>query len=325
MKTNTNKNLIRLIAVPLLAQFISCCLWPAASFALASSTATYTEAPEEVVIKSESAEDVRTKKPPLKVKADKFESIAQSLEADKRLFLFESADFVSFSRNHPEKLLSARIIRPGRTSFSERSVITFYPLRKFDEVFGNAYDDKNAKDLQWTLSITDEEGKIFQKYSGSGLPPETLSWEGENAQHEWVRAGHSYAPIYVFLNESGAPKTIIGELVKFTAIVYQKGGNLTISLDSSSLFGPNKSARVLDKQKGEPLLVAAADLVKRRYYNTPLRVKVFAQAKDLAGQQAELVRNFLKASLMSSENLLTFEGLEDTYSQQRTDIIILNK
>ena len=287
---------------------------------------SYSEVPQEVVIKSESSEELRTKKPPLKVKYDKFESITKSLDADKGLFLFESGDFVSFSRNHPEKLLSTRVIKPWRTSFSDRTVITFYPLRKFEELFSRtAYNEKNSKELQWTLSITDEEGKIFHKYSGSGLPPESLNWSGENDQREWVRAGHSYAPVYVFVDEYGSPKTIIGELVKFTAIVYQKGSNLTISLDSASMFGPNKTARALDKEKGEPLLAATADLIKRRYYSMPLKINVYAQTKDLADVQAELVKNFLKSALMSGENLLSYEGLEDTYAQQRTDIVLLNK
>ncbi|MBI5743021.1 MAG: hypothetical protein HY952_00580 [Elusimicrobia bacterium] len=290
-----------------------------------ASTSTYNEAPEEVVIKSASSDELRTKKPPLAVKADKFESIERSLEADKNLFKFESADFVSFSRNHPEKLQSARIIRPWRTSFSDKTVITFYPRRKFEEVFSRSYTEKNSKDLQWTLSITDEEGKIFHKYSGTGLPPEALSWSGENDAREWVRAGHSYAPVYVFVDEYGSPRTIIGELVKFTAIVYQKGGNLTISLDSAELFGPNKSARALEKLTGEPLLAATADLVKRRYYNMPLRVKVYAQTKDLADLQADLVNDYLKAALMSPDNLFAAEGQEDSYAQQRTDIVLLNK
>ncbi len=293
---------------------------------LPDSSTSYAEVPQEVVIKSEASEELRTKKPPLKVKYDKFESITKSLDADKEMFLYESGDFVSFSRNHPEKLFSTRVIKPWRTSFSDRTMITFYPLRKFEELFSRTtYNDKNSKELQWTLSITDEEGKIFHKYSGSGLPPESLSWSGENDQREWVRAGHSYAPVYVFVDEYGSPKTIIGELVKFTAIVYQKGSSLTISLDSTSLFGSNKSARALDKEKGEPLLSATVDLIKRRYYNMPLKVNVYAQTKELAETQAELVKNYLKAALMSSENLLSFEGVEDTYSQQRTDIVLLNK
>jgi hypothetical protein len=91
------------------------------------------------------------------------------------------------------------------------------------------------------------------------------------------------------------------------------------------MFGPNKTARALDKDKGEPLLSATADLIKRRYYNMPLKVNVYAQTKELAEAQAELVRNYLKSALMSGESLLTFEGFEDTYAQQRTDIVLLNK
>ena len=304
-----------------LVQFLRPALLPAQE----TSTAAYSEVPEEVVIKSGSAAEIRTKKPPLSVKTDNFESIKRSFDADKNLFLFESGDFVSFSRNYPEKLYSERVIRPWRTSFSDRAVITFYPRRKFEEVFAKAYTEKNAKSLQWALSITDEEGKVFHKYAGTGLPPETLSWSGENDHREWVRAGHSYAPLYLFTDEYGAPKTVIGDLVRFTAIVYQKGSNLTISLDSALLFGPNKSARTLDKEKGENLLSAAVDLIKRRYYNLPVKVNVYAQTKALAEHQAGLIKNYLKASLMCGENLFSYEGFDDTFSQQRADIVLLNK
>ncbi len=314
-------NIYKLAALLVLMQF----LCAAGGQAQETSTTSYSEVPQEVVIKSEAAADIRTKKPALKVKTDNFESIKNSFESDKNLFLFESGDFVSFSRNYPDKLSSGRVIKPWRTSFSDRAVIAFYPLRKFEEVFSRAYTEKTAKALQWTLSITDEEGKIFHKYTGSGLPPETINWSGENDQREWVRAGHSYAPLYLFMDEYGSPKTVIGDLVRFTAIIYQKGSSLTVSLDSSLLFGPNKSARALDKDKGDPLLNAAADLIKRRYYNMPLKVNVYAQTKELAEHQAGLIKNFLKASLMCGENLLSSEGFDDTFAQQRADIVLLNK
>jgi len=316
---------IKVSRYPAFLLLIACLSRPAALAAQEASTAPYGEAPEEVVIKSEAAADIRTKKPPLRVKTDDFESIKKSFESDKNLFLFESGDFVSVSRNYPEKLTSGRVIKPWRTSFSDRAVIAFYPLRKFEEVFSRAYTEKTAKPLQWALTITDEEGKVFHKYTGSGLPPETISWSGENDQREWVRAGHSYAPLYLFTDESGAPKTVVGELVRFYAIVYQKGANLTISLDSALLFGPNKSARAIDKDKGESLLAATADLIKRRYYNMPLKVKVYAQTKALADHQAGLIKNSMKAYLMCAESLLSFEGLDDTFAEQRADIVVLNK
>ncbi len=323
----TNKKLLNIPVLFFFLQVTACGLCPMALRAqdVTAPATSYSEVPQEIVIKSEAGDELLTRKPPVKVNIDQFDSISKSLEADKSLFLFNAGDFVGFSRNYPEKLFSERVIRHWITSFRDHTVINFYPRSKFDEAYSGAYNEKNSKRLQWTLSITDEDGNIFHKYSGTGLPPEILTWSGENNQHEWVRAGHTYAPVYVFVDEAGSPKTLMGELVKFTVIGYQKGSSFTIGMDSAALFGPNKKGRVLDKEKGEPLLASIADLIKRRYYNMPLRINVYAQTVDLAGQQADLIKNYLKAELMCSENLFSCEGYADTYAQQRADIVLLNK
>ncbi|PIU19926.1 MAG: hypothetical protein COT18_04920 [Elusimicrobia bacterium CG08_land_8_20_14_0_20_59_10] len=287
------------------------------------STAAYSEVPEEVVVKGETEDRMTTARPPLNINIDSFESLRRSLRPDRSLFLFESGDFLSLSRSSPGKLFSTKVVQPWRTGFSDKTVIAFYPLQKSGEVFKD-YTEKGGKEAQWTLSITDEGGQLFHKYSGSGIPPETINWTGENDRHEWLSAGRSYAPVYVFSN-GGASRTVIGELMKFTAIIYQKGDNLIISLDSVSLFGPGKSAKTVDKSNGEPLLAAVSDLIKRRYYNTPLKVNVYARTRDLAAVQADKVGDYLKTSLMSAEELLSSEGLTDTFARQRTDIVLLNK
>jgi len=46
-------------------------------------------------------------------------------------------------------------------------------------------------------------------------------------------------------DDQGAARTVIGELVRFTAGVSQKGGTLVISLDSAQLYGPNKSGKAV--------------------------------------------------------------------------------
>jgi len=292
---------------------------------VAESTAAYSEVPEEIVIKSEAEEKLVTARPPLKIKTDEFETIRKSLDPDKDLFLFESGDFLSLSRNYPDKLLSQQIVQPWRAGFSDKAVIAFYPRRKFEEVYNKNFTEKSAEDMQWTLSITDEEGKIFHKYSGIGLPPETIDWTGENDQREWLKAGHNYAPVYVFVDNMGLPKTTMGDVIKFTAIVYQKGSRLNISLDSVAVFGPTKSMKTIDKTQGEALLTATADLIKRRYYNVPVKVEVYAQTSVLGDTQAGQIKDFLKRALMTGENIISSEGFEESFSQQRIDVILLNK
>lgn len=311
----------------LLGQLMAYGLWPMALHAqvLAEGATSYDAIGQEIIIKSGMGFEMRTRRPPLKIKTDDFESIKRSLEPDKDLFLFESGDFTGYSGNYPEKISSSRVIAPWRTGFSDKTGITFYPRKIFEESFLRAYTAKTAKETQWTLSVTDEEGKIFHKCSGTGLPPEEINWSGENDQREWLKAGHNYAPMYVFVDEYGSPKTVIGELIKFTAIVFQKGAALNISLDSAVVFGPDRSLKNIEKPGGESLLAAAADLVKRRYYGLPIKVNVYAQTKDLAELQAELVKIFLKTELMAGENIISCEGLEDTFARQRLDITLLNR
>jgi hypothetical protein len=292
---------------------------------VADSTAAYNEMPEEIVIKSETGDKLRTARPPLKIVTDDFETVRKSLDPDKDLFLFESGEFISQSKNYPDKLFTLWVIKPWRSGFSDKTVISFSPLRKFSDIFHRAFTKEAAKEIRWTLSITDEEGKIFHKYSGSGLPPESISWNGENDQREWLKAGHSYAPIYTFVDEKGTPKTIFGDLIKFTAIVFQKETRLTISLDSVAIFGPAKAVRAIEKPQGEELLSATADLIKRRYYNMPIKITVYAQTMELASAQAEQIKNFLDNALMTNGNAITAEGVDESFSQQRTDVVILNK
>ena len=327
MQLNIRGELFKITIFFLSGLLAAYCLWPAAlrAQALAGGATSYSEVPEEIVIKSESEDKIRTAKPPLKIATDEFESIRKSLQPDKDLFLFESGEFLNLSRNYPEKLFSPRVVQPWRSGFSDKTVIAFYPQRKFLEVFNKTPTEKNAREIQWTLSVTDEEGKIFHKYTGSGLPPETINWTGENDQREWLRAGHNYAPVYVFVDETGAPKTVVGDIIKFTAIVFQKGGNLNISLDSVSIFGPTKTMKTMDKVQGEALLAATCDLIKRRYYHIPVKVNVYAQTKDLAEIQADQIKNFLKKELMTGENVISAEGFEESFSQQRIDIVLLNK
>ena len=112
---------------------------------------------------------------------------------------------------------------------------------------------------------------------------------------------------------------------EFTAIVFQKGSNLNISLDSVAVFAPTTSLKTVDKVQGEALLSATADLIKRRYYNLPVKVNVYAQTKELAESQAGQIRDFLGKELMAGESVIASEGFEESYARQRIDIVLLNK
>ncbi|MFH1618978.1 MAG: hypothetical protein ABIG11_03655 [bacterium] len=295
----------------------------------AESAAAITEysgsVPEEVVIRGGGSRPLTTSKPAFKMAVDGFESIRASLEPDARLFLAESPSSLGWSRNRPDILHNPRVIQPWRTTFSDRTGITFNPRKRLDEIFRGGIGEKDMKDLHWALNIADEEGRIFQKYSGTGEPPEELTWSGQNDRNEWIKAGHSYSAVYMFTDAAGSPHTGAGNPLKFTGIVHQESSGLHISLDSAVLFGPGKSGTSIEKPVGTNLVVSAADLIKRKFFNLPVKVHSYARTRLLAEQQTDLVTDFLKEHLMILSTMISGEGHEASFSEQRVDIVLLNR
>lgn len=281
--------------------------------------------PSEVEIKGHDAgQKVGVQKPPLNIEMDPFESIRDSLSPDQSLLLAESPYTVSWRHTYPEFLRSPRVIQPWRTIFSERPGIVFNIRDQLQEAVGRPLEPKEVKSFQWSLTIADEEGRVFQHYEGSKDPPEEMIWTGQNDQGEWIKAGRSYSAVYMFTDAGGSPRTKVGKPVQFTGITHQESDGLHISLDSSVLFGATKSATEIEKQ-GKGLLRAAADLVKRRFSGIPIRVQSFASTRELAEAQANKVADFLRSELMMTAQNVSAEPNHASFSEQRIEILLLNR
>ncbi len=263
-------------------------------------------------------------KPPLRIEVDQFDSIRTSLEPDQQLLLAESPLTVVWRRTHPEFLRNDRVIQPHISTFDERPGIIFSPLKRLDDVLHRKPEKKELRGYQWSLTIADEEGKVFQHYEGSSYPPEELVWSGQNDQGDWMQAGRAYSPVYMFTDPNGTPYTRVGKPLRFKGIVHQERDGLHLSLDSSELFGSGKTSRSLEG--GGALIVrSAADLIKRRYSGIPIRVEVFSGSKQLADLQADLIEKMLTAELMLLPQDISTDSLRVTYTDQRVEIILLNR
>ncbi len=278
--------------------------------------------PSEVTIK---AGDRRgPQKPALNIEVDAFDSIRESLKPDEQLLLAESPLTVVWRRTHPEFLRNERVIQPEKTTFDERPGIIFSPLKRLHEVLNRRPEKKELRGHQWSLTIADEEGKVFQHYEGSSYPPEELVWSGQNDQGDWMQAGRAYSPVYMFTDPNGTPYTRVGEPLRFKGIVHQERDGLHLSLDSASLFGAGKTAQKLEGD-GEIILRSAADLVKRRYAGIPIRVEVYGATKELADLQADIIERMLTKELMLLPQDISTDSLRVPYTDQRVEIILLNR
>lgn len=282
--------------------------------------------PTEVVIKAEgSGSKLNDQKPPLKIEVDPFETIRPSLKPDENLLLAVSPLTVSWRRTHPDTLMNGRVIEPWRTTFSQRSGIGFKIKDQLETLLGGKLEPKEARKWGWSLTIADEEGRVFHNYSGSGDPPEELLWTGQNEQGEWVRAGRSYSAVYTFTSPDGSPRTTVGKPLLFKGIVHQEDTGLHLSLDSSALFGTSKNASDLQAPVGPDLLRSAADLIKRKYSGIPVSVRVFANTKELGDAQAKTIQDFLLRELMVANRHVAVDASRAPFSDQRVEIVLLNR
>ncbi len=281
--------------------------------------------PTEIVIKADGNKLTDTK-PPLNITVDEFETIRPELKPDENLLLAVSPLTVSWRRTHPEFLMNDRVIQPWRTTFSQRPGISFKIREQLESLLGGGKGDpKELKKWGWSLTIADEEGRVFHHYEGSGDPPEELLWSGQNDQGEWVRAGRSYSAVYTFTSPDGSPRTRVGAPLLFKGIVHQEDTGLHVSLDSSVLFGTNKNGQDLQEGPGTDLLRSAADLVKRRFPAIPIAVRVFANTKELGDAQATAVQNYLLGDLMVPARNVSTDASRAPFSDQRVEVVLLNR
>ncbi|MBI4385924.1 MAG: hypothetical protein HY551_00940 [Elusimicrobia bacterium] len=296
----------------------------AASGAVAAPAAG-SNLPSEVVIKGSGAGgSIRDIKPPLRLDMDPFESIRASLVPDESLLLAESPFTVSWRRTYPEFLNNRRVIEPWHTTFADRPGIIFQVRAQLFEAMLRALDPKEVRGFGWKVTIADAEGRVFQSYDGLTDPPGELVWSGQNDQEEWIQPGRSYSAVYTFTDPSGSPHTRVGKPIQMSGIVHQESNGLHVSLDSGVLFGPNKSDETFSKP-GEALLRSAADLIKRRFTGIPIRVQILASTRELAEAQAGAVQNTLIKELMLLAQNITNEGAQAPFSEQRVEIILLNR
>lgn len=312
-------------AVILFAASVPAAAAPAPAPAAAPAPSAPGAMPTEVVIKAEGAKLSDTK-PPLQITVDAFETIRPDLKPDQNLLLAVSPLTVSWRRTHPEFLMNDRAIQPWRTTFSQKPGISFKIREQLENLLGGGKGDpKELRKWGWSLTIADEEGRVFHHYEGSGDPPEELLWSGQNDQNEWVRAGRSYSAVYTFTSPDGSPRTRVGNPLLFKGIVHQEDTGLHISMDSSVLFGTNKNGQELAAGPGTDLLRSAADLVKRRFPSIPIAVRVFANTKELGQAQAEAVQKFLLRDLMVPSRNVTTDSARAPFSDQRVEVVLLNR
>lgn len=259
----------------------------------------------------------------LGMRIDPFETIRDSLAPDPRL-MEQGFYQVERLRNNPDFLRNPRVVRPWLATIGGLEPMLFGPRNELAQSLHYRPSEGEFKKSNWSLTITDDEGKVFEHRRGDGLPPEEIAWSGQNQQGEWVGAGVAYSPVYEFSSPDEMPLRRVGKPVKLGGVVHQERTGLHITLDSSVLFGKSKKSRNI-RRRGDELLREAADLIKRRYYGMPIRVEVYGGSRYLADEQARLVESSLQAELKMLPNDILSGSVAAPFAMQRVEIVLQNR
>ena len=89
----------------------------------------------------------------------------------------------------------------------------------------------------WTARIMSPDGGVFKTFSGEGMPPRRITWDGLSDSGELVETARSY-PLEVTVRDSAGQQTTEEETISVDILVVREGDRLRIRV-SNILFAPN--------------------------------------------------------------------------------------
>lgn len=148
---------------------------------------------------------------------------------------------------------------------------------------------------KWEVVVADSQGKAFRKYSGEGVPPDQLEFDGRDDAGEWLAVGHAYTPVLTYRDGVRA-RTAMGR--PFALAGLSLDTPRAIWLAPRALFSPGGSPEL--SPEGKIILREASQLVQRHHPGIDLELTVRLVRNDPAFLKAagelcvkELARNLL--------------------------------
>ena len=152
-----------------------------------------------------------------------------------------------------------------------------------------------TKEGKWEVVVADSQGKAFRQFSGEGLPPEQLEFDGRDDAGEWLAVGHAYTPVLTY-RDGVRVRTAMGRSFALAGLSLETPR--AIWLAPRALFSPGASPEL--SPEGKTILREASQLVQRHYPGIDLELTVRLVRNDpvflkAAGELCvkELARNLL--------------------------------
>lgn len=282
----------------------------------------------EVVIKGEEVLKLESAKPKLEIPIEENREILKSLETEQELLLKKPSGWEKQPKESlPELTKSPQVIIPRTHHIRREKVCTFRPLKDLQLIFKEPNPKKAKKLARWELVVADDAGQTFREYSGQGLPPEAISFDGRDKNGKILEVGYSYSTVLRYYDAAGNLHTLIGNPFIIPGLAHQEPEGFFISLDLKLLY--KSQPTLLGKGEfsdfGKELLQETADLIKKYYFTFPVNTIVYSKNKALAEMTAEEVSEQLARMLFRLKEEVSHQGKSSSESLERVEIIVSNR
>ncbi len=209
---------------------------------------------------------------------------------------------------------------------------TFHPLRDLAQAYGgkNPPREKGARGAKpsWELDVVDSAGGVFRKYSGDGLPPEDIAFDGRSSEGKWIDVGQSYSGVVNYWDSAGRPHTAAGSPFAIAGMGLKDPSGFILKLALRPMFDHGNQASPKLSKFGRALLREAAGIIQRFYpgYNFEVGAYSLDSDQQTVGDFSRLCAKALASRLLVPSGQVlarSFPGTPDL--KERIEILVLNR
>ncbi len=207
---------------------------------------------------------------------------------------------------------------------------TFHPLRDLAQAYGgkNPPREKSSGSVKpsWEFDVVDSVGNVFRKYSGDGLPPQDLAFDGRSIDGKWIDVGQSYSGVVNYWDSGGRPHTAAGRPFALAGMGLTDSSGFILKLALRPMFDHGDLMAPRLSRFGRQLLAEAAGLLQRFYPGYNFEVGAYSLDSDpqTVGAFSKLCAgNLAKRLLVPAEKVLarSFPGTPDL--KERVESLVL--
>ncbi|MFH1618812.1 MAG: hypothetical protein ABIG11_02810 [bacterium] len=201
----------------------------------------------------------------------------------------------------------------------------FYPRKELSKIYEEKQSRKAKSKAAWQMVVVDTAGKIFKKFEGQGLPPDTLIFEGRSDDGKWLSVGQVYTGVLTYRDPNGRSHTAMDRPFAVAGLSIQAPQGFVINLAARMMFNAEKGNL---SAYGKSLIRETAGIIQRYHPGLNIEATAYLNRSDAqwVRSAAESCDRELSARLLLPEKAVAARSKPGTRDiEERLEVTVLNR